>query len=81
MTASSEQHLMALQAVGHGLQADVRAAILLLLVARCKGSPAAISNIGGIEHWVGMLRDEDVRVRHISAAFLQVCACCGSVLR
>ena len=46
--------------------------MILLLVARCKGNAAAFSETGGAEHWVGMLRDGDVRMRHIAASFLQV---------
>lgn len=55
-----------------GLQADLRAAVLLLLVARCKGSPAALTAAGGVNTFLALLKDDDVRVCHIAAAFLQV---------
>lgn len=55
-----------------GLQADLRAAVLLLLTARCKGSPAALSAAGGFNAFLAMLKDDDVRIRHVAAAFLQV---------
>lgn len=58
-----------------GLLADVRAAVLLLLVARCKGNAAALSAAGGVNVFLALLRDGDVRIRHIAAAFLQVIAC------
>ena len=54
------------------LQADLRAAVLLLLVARCKGSPAALSAAGGVHAFLAMLKDGDVRIRYIAATFLQV---------
>ena len=55
-----------------GLHSDLRAAVLLLLVARCKGNAAALSAAGGVNIFLALLRDGDVRICHIAAAFLQV---------
>ncbi len=53
---------------------DVRTAVLLLLAARCKGSPDDTAAIGGSSFFFDVLEDADPRVRHIAASFLQVCS-------
>ncbi|BDA44179.1 hypothetical protein COCOBI_05-3630 [Coccomyxa sp. Obi] len=50
---------------------DVRAATLLLLAARCKGSPDDTAAIGGSSFFFDVLEDADPRVRHTAATFLQ----------
>lgn len=61
-----------LQAWSSTTERDVRAAMLLLLAARCKGSLGDTAAIGGSSFFVNVLNDRDPRVRHISASFLQV---------
>lgn len=62
---------MVTQAWSGAMKKDMRAAILLLLAARCKGSLADTHAAGGSSSFVDMLSDSDPRIRHIAASFLQ----------
>ena len=50
---------------------DVRAAILLLLIARCSLDNAALQQAGGEGIFVDLLSDMDSRVRFHASTFLQ----------
>lgn len=50
---------------------DVRAAILLLLIARCSLDNAALQQAGGEGIFVDLLSDMDPRVRFHASTFLQ----------
>lgn len=50
---------------------DVRAAILLLLIARCSLDNAALQQAGGEGVFVDLLSDNDPRVRFHASTFLQ----------
>ena len=50
---------------------DVRAALLLVLIARCSLDTAALQQAGGEGVFVDLLSDSDPRVRFHAATFLQ----------
>lgn len=49
---------------------DARAAVLLLLMARCAADAAALRALGGTPFFSGLLGEPDVRVRHYAAVFV-----------
>lgn len=49
---------------------DARAAVLLLLMARCAGDAAALRALGGAAFFSGLLGEADARVRHYAAVFV-----------
>ena len=68
-----EMQALVLQASGlSGLQ-DLRLAMFLLLVSRIMKDRGALKSIGGPGVFVQMLEDDNARMRHTAAAFLQVC--------
>lgn len=50
---------------------DVRAAVFLLLIARCSLDKVALQQAGGEGLFVDLLADSDPRVRFHAAVFLQ----------
>ncbi|XP_078429132.1 uncharacterized protein LOC144701249 [Wolffia australiana] len=53
-----------------GSASDIRAALLLLLIGKCSGDPAAFLEVGGEEFFRELLDDTDSRVAYYAAAFL-----------
>ncbi|KAL4440437.1 hypothetical protein ABPG75_003438 [Micractinium tetrahymenae] len=49
---------------------DGRAAVLLLLMARCAADAAALRALGGTAFFSGLLAEPDVRVRHYASVFV-----------
>ncbi len=66
-------HAPCMQSWSSIAERDVRAAVLLLLAARCKGSLEDTAAVGGSSFFFDVLEDADPRVRHTAASFLQVC--------
>lgn len=73
--SSSDQLLLATAVGSHGTgglggAADVRAAMLLLLVGKCTDSPAVLTELGGLEFFRSLLDDPDARIAYFSSTFL-----------
>ena len=50
---------------------EVRAALVLLLIARCNMEPTALQQAGGEALFAELLRDADARVRYHASMFVQ----------
>ena len=53
----------------------MRLALLLLLLGRCQGDPAALASVGGAGMVADLLGDPDPRLAYHAACFLQVPGC------
>ena len=75
--AQGDEHLRLMEGIvvaqgqgGHSV-ADTRAALVLLLIARCNMEQAALHQAGGEALFAELLRDSDARVRYHASMFVQ----------